>query len=166
MSASVACMRGDIGMMSSCIDGILAHAKTFDDSLKASELLVQMLMSQSKFNDATSNCLAILKEFGEEFPSDLSFRLVQSELTKTKTLLQNVTHDQIKRLPRMTDRNRLNSMKFFTQLRQVSNHSKPMLQPLIACRMVSLTMGFGFCDDASVGLAMIGYCMVSTIYTP
>jgi len=167
MSASVSCMRGDIVTMSTCLDEIVSHAKTFDDNLKASELLVQLLVSQSKFNDATTNCLAILKEFEEVFPSDLSLDLVRSELSKTKILLQNVTNlDQIKLLPRMTNREKLNSMKFLNALGKVSKHSKPMLIPLIACRIVSLTMDFGFCQDSIYGLALIGYCMVSIVCTP
>ena len=42
MSASVSCMHGDIPAMSTCVNEILSHSKTFDDGLKASSLLVKL----------------------------------------------------------------------------------------------------------------------------
>lgn len=151
MSASVSCMRGDIDTMSSCLDEILSHAKSFDDSLKASSLLVKLLASQSRFEEARSNCLLILSNLGEVFPQDVNLPLVLNDLSKIQILLRNVTHDQIKSLPRMADINKLNSMKFLNMLCMYSIISKPMLLPLLSCRMVRLTLQYGTCDDSIVG---------------
>mmetsp|Transcript_35428 Transcript_35428/g.62191 ORF Transcript_35428/g.62191 Transcript_35428/m.62191 type:complete len:395 (-) Transcript_35428:148-1332(-) len=47
-------------------------------------------------------------------------------------------------------------MKFLNMLCMYSSISKPMLLPLLSCRMVRLTMEYGFCDDSIVGLATAG----------
>jgi len=161
MSASVSCMLGDITKMSTCLGEISSHARTFADSLKASSLLAKLLASSSKFEEARSNCLIILSNLGEAFPSDVGFPLVLNELSLIETLLRNITRNQIKQLPPMTDRNKLNAMKFLNMLCMYSGISKPMLLPLFSCRMVRLTMDYGFCGDSIVGLATAGLSVVS-----
>ena len=151
MSASVSCMHGDITKMSTCLDEISSHARTFYDSLKASSLLVKLLASSSKFEEARSNCLMILSNLGEVFPSEVSLPRVLNELSTIQVSLKNITHDQMKLLPRMTDRSKLNAMKFLNMLCMYSIISKPMLLPLLSCRMVKLTLQYGFCDDSIVG---------------
>ena len=131
MSASVSCMHGDITKMSTCLDEISSHARTFDDSLKASSLLVKLLASLSKFEEARSNCLIILSNLGEVFPSEINLPLVLNELSLIQTTLKDITSNQIKLLTPMTDRNKLNAMKFLNMLCMYSNISKPMLLPLL-----------------------------------
>ena len=161
MSASVSCMHGNHVRMSSCLDEILSHARTFDDSLMASSLLVKLLASSSKFEEARSNCLEILSNLGEVFPQDINLPLILNELSSMQATLRNITRKQINLLPPMTDRKKLNAMKFLNMLCMHSNISKPMLVPLLSCRMVRLTMEYGFCDDSIVGLATAGHSGVS-----
>ena len=62
MSASVSCMSGDTVTMSTCLDEILANVRSFDDSLKASSLLVKLLASGANFTSAIDNCVGILSK--------------------------------------------------------------------------------------------------------
>ena len=183
MSASVSYMNGDADKMSTCLDEISAHAKSFEDLLKASSLLVkvriyvlfgfcqtvratvltfiQHLMSLSKYEEARRNCLAILSNLGEVFPQDIRLPHVLNELASINSTLRCITTDQLKLLPPMVDRNKLNAMKFLNMLCMQAVNSWPMLLPLASCRMVKLTMEYGFCDDSIVGLATIGLSVVS-----
>jgi len=157
MSASISCINGDISNMSMCLDEILSHARTFNDSLKASSLLVKLLASMSKFDEARSNCLVILSNLGEVFPSNVSLPVVLQELSATQSKLRNITLDQIKSLPAMVNVDKLNVMKFLNMLCMYSIISKPLLLPLLSCRMVELSMEYGFCADSIVGLTTAGY---------
>jgi len=159
MSASISCMHGDIDKMSSCLDNILSHAKEFNDTLKASSLLVKLLAASTKFEEAISNCLVILENLGEHFANDVSPSEAARELSVvTETLLNNnVTCEQFKLLPLMTDKRKINAMKFMNMACQYSLVSRPMLLPLLCCRMLRLTIKYGFCDDSIVGLATVGY---------
>ena len=165
MSASLSCMHGDISAMSTCLDEILSHAKTFDDSLTASSLLVKLLASSSKFEEARSNCLMILSNLGEVFPTEVSLPRVLNQISAIQTALTNITVDQIKLLPPMTDKRKLTALKFMNMLSSLSFMSKPMLLPFVSSRMVSSMLLYGFCDDGIVGLATAACSVVSTINT-
>jgi len=145
------------------LDAILSHAKTFDDSLKASSLLIKLLVSSSKFEEARTNCLMMLSNLEETFPSDGSLPSILFELAEIQATLQNITTSQIQLLPQMTDSTKLNAMKIMNMLCVCSAMSKPMMLPLISCRMLKLTMQHGFCSDSVVGLATAGYSVVSRV---
>ena len=85
MSASVSCISGDNSTMSICLEAVLSHVMTFEDSLKASSMLAKLLASNSKYDDARSNCLDILRKLGEDFPSEVSLPLVQMVSPHTNT---------------------------------------------------------------------------------
>jgi len=61
----------------------------------------------------------------------------------------------------MTDGPKLKAMKFLSMMSVYSVISKPMMLPLISCRMVSLMTKYGFCDDSIIGLVTAGW----TLYT-
>jgi len=164
MSASVSFMRGDQNAISSCINEILSNAKSFDDSLKASVLLVRLLGSSLKFEKARKHCLKILSKLGEDLPSTTSVPRVLDKVSKIQTLLRNgITHKWIQQLPRMMEKNKINAMKFMNMLCMYSVLSKPLCLPLVSFRMVELTLQDGFCDDDSiVGLTTAAYSMIET----
>jgi len=160
MSAEVFAGKGNIACMASCLEEILSHVRVFGDSLKALSLLVKIFASSSKFEEARSTCLMVLRHLGEEFPCEINPLVFQNELSLMQNTLRNVTSNQIKLLPRMRDKNKLNAMKFLNMLCMYSNISNPMMQPLSSWRMVKLTFEFGFCDDSIVGLATAGQSLV------
>jgi len=158
MSASISFMQGDTNMMSS---EILSHTKTFDDSLKATSLRIKLLASQTKFEDAISNCLVILSDLGEEIPLGTSLPSVLNELSIIRASLTNLSHEEVKLLPRMGDGNKLTCMKMLNLLSQYSIISKPMLLPVVSVRMVRITLEYGFCEDSIVVSTLILVCFFS-----
>ena len=165
MSASISCINGDIGAMSSCLHQIIANVKSFEDSLTSSSLLAKLLAASSKYDEAISNCLSILSALGEEFPQEISLPIVLNELSVIQTTLATISVDQVKLLPQMTNKSKLNAMKFLSMLCSYSIQSKPMLVPILSCRMVRLTIEHGFCDDSIVGLVTAGFSLVCTIFS-
>ena len=88
--------------MHSRLQQVLAHVLTFEDSLKGASLLVKLLASRSQFDDARFNCFDILKHLGETFPQEINASTVQNELPAIRSMLTNVSYDQMKALPQMT----------------------------------------------------------------
>ena len=127
MAASVAAMHGEKAKMSAYLDEILSHVRVFNDSLKALSLLVKLLVSSSRFEEARSKCLMVLSALGEEFPLEVDLPLVHNELSLMKSLLKHITTDQLKSLPPMTDKNKLNAMSFMNLLCICSDISKVRL---------------------------------------
>lgn len=165
--ASVCFMTGDLTTMSSCLCEILDHAKSFDDSLTASTLLVKLLASSAKFVDASDNCLTILQNLGEEFPrGEISLSTVQDTLNTALPTLRKIANDpdQIKQLPPMKDCKKLNAIRVMAILRKVSFRSHPTFLPLLGWRMVSITLQYGLCDESIVGIVVAGFSLVSLYY--
>ena len=147
MSASVSCTLGDVDTMSSCLTEINANVKSFEDSLTSSILLAKLLAASAKFDEAVNNILTVLSNLGEDFPKDIDMNLVLSELSVLQTTLANITAEQVKLLPRMTKENTLHAMKFMSMLCSFSIMAKPLLAPILSCRMVRLTIEQGaFCS--------------------
>lgn len=162
MSASVSWAQGKLPEVAYILAEILSNAKGFDDTLTASSLSVKLLMASSKFDEAEKKCLRVLEKLGEEFPEEYDIPFVVGELASMDELLRNITVTQMKQLPPMTDRNKLSAMTFLHLLCVCAlDHFKPMLLPVLSCRMVKLTMEHGFCDDSIVGLANTGVSVVS-----
>ncbi|KAL9184818.1 hypothetical protein ACHAXT_002595 [Thalassiosira profunda] len=159
MSASVSCITGHTTTMHSRLQQVLAHVLTFEDSLKGASLLVKLLASNSQFDDARFNCFDILKHLGETFPPEINASTVQNELPAIRSMLTNVSYEQMKALPQMTDRSKLNAMTFLNLLCTCSLISKPLLLPILSSRMLKLTLQHGLCADGIVGLAIAGFSM-------
>ena len=163
-SASLCYMRGDITKMSCCLDELLTHTKTFEDSLNGAAMLARLLASSHKHNDALTNCLDILKNLGEDFPPEPDLAIVHNKLSEIQPLLSRVTADQMKALPAMTEKSKLQTMKFLGMLSEISMMAAPMLLPLLSVRMIRLSLQYGFCNDTIVGIATTAHSLVSHTY--
>lgn len=124
-------------------------------------MLAKLLSSLSKHNEAIEKCRAILSRLEEEFPPQPTLDMVLSKLSSAKPLLVNLTLEQMKSLPPMTDTTKLHAMKFLSLLCIISYKSDPILLPLFSIRMMELTLQKGFCHYSIVGLVMTGCSQVS-----
>lgn len=122
--------------------------------------ILKLLASQGKYDEAISNCLSILQNLGEVFCSEVSLDVVRDELSSVHQTLENISYEQIKTLPQMTDTMKVTAMHFMSMLCTFSVISKPMLLVPLSCRMLRLTMTFGFCEDSIVGLGQNAYAVV------
>jgi len=147
--------------MSSCLHEVISNVNSFEDSLTSSGLLAMLLAASSRYQEAISNCLSILSSLGEEFPREINLGTVLNELAVIQNTLANISVGQVKLLPAMADKTKLNAMKFLSMVCSYSIQSKPMLVPILSCRMVRLTMENGFCDDSIVGLVTAGFSLFS-----
>ena len=152
---------GDTEKMSDCLDEILLHAKTFEDTLEASVLLAKLLASSTSYDEALKNCLDIVAKLGESFPEQISLPIVLNELHSIESTLKELSIEQIKSLPQMKDANKLSTMKFLNLMATYSFQTKPLLLPLVACRMVRITMDSGYSEHSLVGFVLASYGLVS-----
>lgn len=141
LSASVSCMHGDTSTLLSCVNEIMANVKSFDDGLFATSLTVKYLASCSKYDEAISKCLSVLSSLGEDISLDsVGLPDVHNELAVIQTTLANISVEQVKALPPMTDKNKLHAMKFLSMLCMYVIYSAPKKVPLLATKMVRLTI--------------------------
>jgi len=157
MSVIVSYMDGKVEAASKRLDAILANA-SFEDALNSRALRAKLLASQQQYVEAINEVLAVLSCFGEEFPRDASLAYVSSEINAALPMLRNVTKETILGLKPMTDKSKLNAMKFMDLLITLSFNCDSMIVPLVACRMMKLSIEKGYCDDTIPGIAHMSYC--------
>ena len=164
--ASACFIVGDIKTMKSCLHETLNHAKSFDDSLMARSLAVQLLASSGKFDDAMDNGLMMLQNLGEEFPrGEISLFSIQDMLNTALPTLKNIASnpDLMKNLFPMSNCNKLDAMQVMAILRKVNLRSHSKLIPFLGWRMVSMTLEYGLCDESIIGLVVTGLSLVSIL---
>ena len=164
--ASACFIVGDIKTMKSCLHETLNHAKSFDDSLMARSLAVQLLASSGKFDDAMDNGLMMLQNLGEGFPrGEISLSSIQDMLNTALPTLKNIASnpDLMKNLLPMSNCNKLDAMQVMAILRKVNLRSHSKLIPFLGWRMVSMTLEYGLCDESIIGLVVTGLSLVSIL---
>ena len=149
MSASLRYMCGDTTKMS----------KLAEENAGVTE--ARFLFSTSKYTLAITNCLDILSQLGQTFPSQPNLNEIQAELLHIQPLLLGLTFDQMKALPPMTDKKKLQAMKILSLMCTVSDMGDPMLLPLLSTRMIRLTLKFGFCHESVIGMVTTAFSVVS-----
>ncbi|EED86246.1 predicted protein [Thalassiosira pseudonana CCMP1335] len=100
---------------------------------------------------------------GEAFipPDEISMTDVAGKVKDIQSLLQNVTKDDFKSIPVMTDATKLNAMQIMALLCSYAHMAKSIILPYLSYRMIELTKQYGMCDDAIVGLAVTGFALIS-----
>eukprot|EP00581_Thalassiosira_minuscula_P001914 CAMPEP_0183748936 /NCGR_PEP_ID=MMETSP0737-20130205/68026_1 /TAXON_ID=385413 /ORGANISM="Thalassiosira miniscula, Strain CCMP1093" /LENGTH=1365 /DNA_ID=CAMNT_0025984679 /DNA_START=116 /DNA_END=4210 /DNA_ORIENTATION=+ len=160
MSVAVSFMNGKLETVSSRLDIILSQARTFEDAMNSWAFRAKLLASQEQHALAKKELLEILSKLGEEFPNDYSLAHVSSQICTIQSLLKETTKETIINLPTMTDIRKLNAMRFMGLLITLSTYSTPMLTPLLASRMITLSLDYGFCQDTISGLAFMSHALV------
>jgi len=159
MSVISGYMDGDVEAVSKRLNVILTNA-SFDDALNSRVLQAKLLASQQQYSVAVKGVLAILSYFGEEFPKNSSLADVTSEINAALPMLKGVTKEKILSLKPMTNKRKLNSMKFMALLVTLCFYHDTLLVPLVACRMMKLAIEEGYCDDTIPGLAHMSYVLL------
>jgi len=152
MSAVVGFMDGGGENVSSRLDDILSNAKCFGDTIKSRELLLKVIASRGEYAESTSQCLSTLSKLGENFPKEIESSKVTKEIVRTMALLKDITKDDIRKLPLMTNPSKLYAMKFLSMLCTLSLTSRKNLCHLASCLMVKFTFKYGFCEESIHGL--------------
>jgi len=160
-SVVVSFMDANMENVSARLNEILSHATSFEDTLQARALLSKQLASMGQYTEAISHCRGVLNDLGEKFGEEANVSNALQELDNTRTLLKDMTKEQFTILSSMTDETKLNAMRFLALTCTFAHVSQPTTLPLFSCRMVKLTVEFGFCDDSIIGLAMTGFSMIS-----
>ena len=141
------------------IDVQLSNARCLDDKLYAYYYHVRYLHALSNVKEAMETALSILEELGEKFPSpsDITPELVYKELMLTKAQLNGLTKEDIRKAPRLTNERALWAMRFMNHLLKYLFSTQPIAIPLVACRMISISIEKGFCSESAMGFSTYGF---------
>ena len=117
MSMGVSFVLGNLDMVSTRVDTILANATSFNDTVHARALSAKLLISQGQHAMATNELLGILSsKLGDDFPCDIAFSEVTNEINGMMPMLKLITKETILELPIMADATKLTAMRLMVSL--------------------------------------------------
>lgn len=137
---------------------IFANARDLPDTLRAHSIHVYSLGNRGHMLKAIELGLKVLGSLGEKFPMNRSANTIAAAIKKTKWLAKGKTNDDLLRMPLMDNPEKLAAMQMMNIMFLYAYVAVPSLAPMIALRMVKLTMEYGLCDVSSVGF--VTYAML------
>jgi hypothetical protein len=131
----------------------LNHAKDASHKLRANTIQIQSLVTQTQHADAIALGLKVLQRLHEPVKK----HFLDTELLKsTLKLLEGKTEECILSSRIMTDENSLGAMNIMNLLVASPFVAQGELVPLLACRMVRVTLKHGITGTSAVGLSALG----------
>ncbi len=132
------------------------------DEVRVLELTILLHTSQLNYRQALTVGLKALSLLGESLPLDPGMMRVAGELITTKLKLARKSDEELLALPQMVDERKLAAMRVLVLLSPPAYFSSPNLLPIIALRMVRLSVRYGNAPHSAYGYVVYGmlHCAV------
>eukprot|EP00339_Tiarina_fusa_P000461 CAMPEP_0117002134 /NCGR_PEP_ID=MMETSP0472-20121206/3906_1 /TAXON_ID=693140 ORGANISM="Tiarina fusus, Strain LIS" /NCGR_SAMPLE_ID=MMETSP0472 /ASSEMBLY_ACC=CAM_ASM_000603 /LENGTH=1051 /DNA_ID=CAMNT_0004702383 /DNA_START=156 /DNA_END=3311 /DNA_ORIENTATION=+ len=130
---------------------IFQNTRWFPDTLRAHSIHVYSLGSRGHMLKAIERGLDVLDSLGEQFPVKKSANSIAVAVKRIKGMLRGKSNDALLRMPLMDNPEKIAAMQMMNIMFLYAYIAVPTLAPLIAVRMVKLTIEYGLCDVSSVG---------------
>jgi predicted ATPase len=145
---------GNTTLMSERINEVCHKARVFEDKLEVLDVLIHSLgMDGASATKSIGHGLSVLKQIGEVFPSPIQNEYIVEELSEWKARLLDTLPTNTEDMSIMGHPLKVQAMKFLHRLLYLTHRQKDKIFPLIACRMVDMTLEFGLHEFSSVGIA-------------
>jgi len=158
-AADAAYLSGQYEKVDNLVGDLLQHSKSLTDSAKGHEIDIKKLIAQNKTLDAVKLGLNILGEMGIHLPLKPGKMHVMKDLVQMKFLLRNKSMDYFNNLPEMTDPEKNAAMRILSDISSASFFAVPDLVPLLAFRMIRLTIEYGLSRKSPFSFAAYGYIL-------
>lgn len=135
---------------------IFGKTRWFPDTLRAHSIHVYSLGSRGHMLKAIERGLKVLESLGEKFPTKKSSNTIAVAVKRTKNMIRGKSNESLLRLPLMDDPEKIAAMQMMNIMFLYAYVAVPSLAPLIAVRMVKLTLEHGLCDISCVGFVTFG----------
>ena len=129
---------------------ILQNAKTSEDKLQAQLSKVISLSAVGQTGQAITYCIEILRRLGHPLPRKAKSRRIHWEYMLLKRKLSKLSDDEILSLRKLTDSKVNAAMVFIHELFPMVQSEQFEYSPIIAFRLVHLTLEFGLSPISTV----------------
>ena len=130
---------------------IMSRAKKLLDKLPVYELKVIFHFNQNQAQASIDIALEALKMLGVYIPKNPQRLNILMELFRTKLALRNKQIEDLLQLPPMTDPNKIAAIRILTNMVPAAFIALPDMFPLIAFKIVTLSLKYGNTPLSSVG---------------
>ncbi|MEO6894260.1 MAG: adenylate/guanylate cyclase domain-containing protein [Ginsengibacter sp.] len=158
-AADAAYLSGDYAKVELYVNKVLNHSQSLIDSVKAYEIDIKKLIAQNKHYEAVTKGLDILKKMDIHLPLKPGKFAVLKDLLKIKFLLRNKSMDYYNQLPEMKDPEKSAAMRILSDIASASFFAVPDLVPLLAFKMIRLTIRYGLSRKSPFSFVAYGYIL-------
>ena len=155
------CCLGYFDRVDNAVDLIAANARSYEDRLHGLMLQIYSLDIRLRLKDSLELGLEVLKNLGETFPKTPSVPHILFGLFEVKRMLRNKSKSTILALPDMNDPKKLAAMGVLNLLIAPCFLAQPNLFPLIAYRMMKLSLKYGNSAISSMGYTSYGLVLAT-----
>ena len=152
---------GDHSRLEALVDKPLRFARSFEDTLNIYNNLVRSFWGAGQLDQGVSTCMRVLAQLGEVVPAQITAEAFHTEAARVKTILSGCSDDHLLSLPIMTDSNKLATMQFLNHLLHQVYTTKPVMAPIVAFRMIEISIQHGVCNIAPFAFGVYGSFLVS-----
>ncbi|KAL7542862.1 hypothetical protein ACHAXR_012160 [Thalassiosira sp. AJA248-18] len=145
---------GEFGKLSELMEAPLVNARK-NDKWNIQNNLVRSLSASCKFEAGIASSLSILKELGEDIPSEPASAYIQ-EVVQIRKVLAGKTDQEMISLPIMSDPQLLARMQFMNSAITMSAIAKPILFPILTFRMIKCSIEHGICNISALAFSAYG----------
>jgi predicted ATPase len=130
-----------------------ADDEKFIGALRAAHVKVAYLRMSGNFvSEAFAYGFQVLEQLGETFPAAPDNGIVVQEMLGTKQLVTgSLNESKLRSLPEMTDSTKKKAMAFLEEMLRCSYQIQSIHLPLLACRMVRISLQYGLTKSSCVG---------------
>lgn len=155
-AAEASFLSGNLEQMERHAEAVLRNARDVLDAVKLHETRIQAYAQQNKFFEAIRIARQVLSSLGIDFPPTPSNDDVGLVLEEARVLLAGRPIASLIDLPEMTDPVKVATMRILAMTIPNSYIAAPMLLPLVALRLVTLSVLWGNTGASACGYAAYG----------
>jgi predicted ATPase len=145
-AAEIEYYNGNLKRVDELVAEILKKAKTLEDKLKAHFTRIFSLGSRNEMGFALDESMEVFKGLGERFPRNPRMIHIVAGMIHCNRMLRGKSNEYILSLPPMRDWKKLAAMRLMTVVGLFAFYSRTNLLPLLAFRLVNLTLRYGISD--------------------
>ncbi|PRX33491.1 PAS domain S-box-containing protein [Orenia metallireducens] len=140
---------------------VLENAKTIVEKIKVYLVKIEAEQTQLKLQEALDTCITVLKLTGVEIPSKPTQLDVEQAFESVREFMSEMRIEELKNLPPMKDAIKVGAMQVLLRSISVTYHTEPLLSPIVAGKMMELTLEYGQPSFAAAVYSFYGMMLCS-----
>jgi len=160
--ANAAYSCGRLDDANDAIQNVLKEGQSIEDKLDVYYVLVTLLMSSKRAEDAYSVCHEVLSQLDENIPASCDAQELAALLRKTNNVLNTMSDSELLGMKNMDSSDRLYSvLRFYSIMVVVAFFSKPQMMPFLTSRIVQISIAHGVCKHSVRGFVQYAAVLCS-----
>lgn len=136
-----------------------------NDLLRVSISKVRALGSSGRVREAVEYAFELLRGLGEHFPKHSNHLNLYIQIQKLRRRLRKKTSESLLRIPDMTDQSKSDAMSIMNLVYMYLYIHDPERSPMVALRMVSVSLDYGLCAASSMGFTVLGGILCGSVFS-